>query len=73
MPLLEINLSRFISASVGWTSPLPNRSINMLLSSTHPQTMLWTRRSTMSSRKTGLSGLSEDAPGQTGRFHSARP
>jgi hypothetical protein len=30
----------------------PSRSINTLLSSTHPPTMWWTRRSTMSSRRT---------------------
>jgi hypothetical protein len=36
----------------GWTNPQPSRSINTPLSSTHPPTMWWTRRSTMSSQKT---------------------
>src|ERR1035438_5883917 len=106
MPLLEINQTRYISASVrldestaeqvdqyaafvhasaddvvdkalnyvfakdrdfqdflktpqadrkSWMRPPPSRSISTPLSSTHPQMMLWTRRSTMSSRRTVIS------------------
>jgi hypothetical protein len=42
MPLLEINLSHYVSASVRLAEITAER----------PPTMLWTRRSTMFSRRT---------------------
>jgi len=52
MPLLEMNQTRYISAPVGSMSPPQSRSIKTPLLSAHPPTMSWTKRSTMSSRKT---------------------
>jgi hypothetical protein len=52
MPLLEINHTRHISASVRLDeSTAAHRSTSTPLSSTHPQTMLWTKHSTVSSRR----------------------
>jgi hypothetical protein len=52
MPLLETATSVLL---FGWMNPPLLRSISTPLSSTHPQTMLWTKRSTMSFRKTATS------------------
>lgn|GEM_PF-4846059 len=55
MPLLEISQIRHISASVRLMNPPLLRSISTPLPPTHPQTMLWTKRSTMSSQRTATS------------------
>jgi hypothetical protein len=66
MPLLEINQRRYIRASVRLDESAAKQVDRYPLSSTHPQAMCWTRLSTMSSRRTLIPGLSQDATGQTG-------
>jgi hypothetical protein len=55
MPLLEINQTATSALRFGWISLPPSTSISTPLSFTHPRMMLWTRHSTMSSRKTVIS------------------
>jgi hypothetical protein len=58
MPLLEINQIRRICASVRLDEVTAAQVDQLPLSSTHPRTMSWTRRSIMSSRKTVTSRTS---------------
>jgi hypothetical protein len=57
MPLREVNHIRHINASVRLNVFTTVRSISTPLSSTHPQTMLWTKRSPVSSRRTATSNI----------------
>jgi len=66
MPLLEINQSRHICASVR-LDEVTAAQVDQYAAFIHASAMmLWTRRSTMSSQRTRLPGLPEDGTRQAG-------